>query len=167
MVMGPEVACAGTVVVRLVALDELTCAQDWLNSTLSFEAVGWNPEPVTLTTVPAAPIVGEKPVIDGAPTPVCTINGEVLVTVFEPIVTVMGPLVAPLGTVTMSSVDVAEMTVAATPLIMTVFAPGVVEKPVPLMVSVEPGAPWLEVNPETASVVSETVCSETILPTES
>ena len=68
-------------------------------------------------------MVGVKLVRVGAPSepPVVTVNGPLLVAEPVGVVTAIGPVVAPLGTVTTSWVAVAEDTVAAVPLNVTVF----------------------------------------------
>ena len=76
-----------------------------------------------VTAVPGAPIVGVKLVIVGAPSAplVVTVKGAPVVAEAEPMVTEIRPVVAPVGTVTTSWVVVAEVTVAAVPLNLTVF----------------------------------------------
>jgi hypothetical protein len=73
-----------------------------------------------------------KAVIVGAPVEV-TMNGA-LVVVDPPdpvLVTPIGPVVAVAGTVVTILVDVDDVTIAVTPLNVTVFDAGVVLKPVP------------------------------------
>ena len=60
--------------------------------------------------------------------------------------TVMGAKVAPVGTVTVSCVAVAAVTVAAVAPKITMLLAGVVLKPVPVMVSVVPVAPEVGVK---------------------
>ncbi|MFZ0747964.1 MAG: hypothetical protein WAM70_01295, partial [Pyrinomonadaceae bacterium] len=69
--------------------------------------------PVIVTAVPAGPIVGVKPEIEGAPVVLAPTVKEVLL-VADPFgeVTAIGPVVAPDGTVTRSWVAVADETVA-------------------------------------------------------
>ena len=73
-----------------------------------------------VTLVPATPIVGVNPVIVGAPG-VPTTNAVLLVADPAGEVTLIGPVVAPAGTEVTIRVAVAEVTVAATPLNVTVF----------------------------------------------
>jgi hypothetical protein len=56
-------------------------------------------------------------------------------------VTVILPVVAPTGTVTVSAVSVAEVTVAAVPLNATVFSDAEALKPEPKTATVEPRVP--------------------------
>ena len=67
--------------------------------------------PVMVTAVPTVPTVGLKLVIVGA-TDDPTVNGEALVAVPLGAVTAIDPVVAPAGTVTVSCVVVALVTVA-------------------------------------------------------
>jgi hypothetical protein len=76
---------------------------------------------------------------------VVTVNELVEVTVTPFTVTEIAPEVAPLGTVTTSCVAVADVTVAVTPLIVTVLSDTVVLKLVPVITIDEPTAP-LEVK---------------------
>jgi len=86
--------------------------------------------PVIVTAVPAVPIVGVKLVMVGA-VEVLTVNGVPLVTEPPGVVTEIVPVVAPDGTLVTIRVGSAEMTVAATPLKVTVFWLAVVLKDVP------------------------------------
>jgi hypothetical protein len=82
--------------------------------------------------VGAVPAAGVKPVMVGGPVEV-TMNGA-LVVVDPPdpvLVTPIGPVVAVAGTVVTIFVTVDELTVAVTPLNVTVFDEGVALKPVP------------------------------------
>jgi hypothetical protein len=89
------------------------------------------------------------------------------VTVELPVLTLIGPEVAPAGTVTTNCVCVAETTVAATPLKVTVLELAVVENPVPLMTICVPGAPWSDDVPANANVVKATVCCDVMFPAAS
>lgn len=86
--------------------------------------------PLIFTVVPATPIVGVKSVIVGDPDSP-TMKELLLEAVPAGEVTAIGPVVAPGGTLVMIFVGVAEVTVAATPLNVTVFWPAVALKPVP------------------------------------
>lgn len=79
--------------------------------------------------------------------------------VFPFTATVTSPLVAPMGTVTVNEVDEAFVTVATTPLNLTLFCDGIVLKPVPDKVTVEPifpevGERLLSVGPAGVSTVN-------------
>jgi hypothetical protein len=79
-------------------------------------AVGSKLVPLIETAVPALAIDGVKEVIVGKPFELVTVNDVLLVALEDPTVTLIAPVVAPAGTVVTSCVDVAEVTVAATPL---------------------------------------------------
>jgi hypothetical protein len=81
--------------------------------------------PVIETVVPATATPGVKLVMVGTPPLLTTVNDMALVAEPKGVVTPIGPVVAPAGTVTMRRFDEAEVTVAATPLNVTVFWPGV------------------------------------------
>ncbi len=129
----PDVAPTGTCTPRLVADAVLTAATLAVvrSNTLSFVGTGSNSVPVIVKASPAAPAFGVKPVIVGAP--LVAVTSKLVALVAEPpgAVTAMLPVVAPGGTVTVSSNADASVTVAAVPLKVTVFKPGVAPKPVP------------------------------------
>jgi len=83
------------------------------------------------TAVPTVPMVGVKPVIVGAPLEAVTVKDAVLVAEPFGAPTVIGPVVAPVGTVVMICVAVAEPTEALVPLKLTVSWLGVAEKACP------------------------------------
>jgi hypothetical protein len=84
-------------------------------------------------------------------------------------VTATGPVVAPAGTVTSSSVELADVTAAATPLNVTVLLAGVGVNPWPWISTVAPTAPWEglidRIESEAAAEAERLIW--TILPTES
>jgi hypothetical protein len=116
-------------------------AGERLTFTTSLIGAGSNPVPVMVTGVPGIPLVGLKFVIVGAPVPLVTVKGDELVAIPEGAVTVTAPVVAPLGTVTVSWVALADVTVAAVPLNVTVFWLVVAPKPVPVIVTAVPIGP--------------------------
>lgn len=75
--------------------------------------------------VPGKPMVGEKIVISGSPVPVATVKAAALDADPSGLVTPIVPLVAPEGTVTISCVAVALVTVAGVPSKVTAFCSGV------------------------------------------
>jgi hypothetical protein len=99
-----------------------------------------------VTAVPGVPIVGLNPVIVGAPLDVFTVKGAPLCADPAGVLTAIGPVVAPAGTLVTSCVALAEVTVAATPLKVTVFSLGVWLKPVPYIVTESPITPLSGVN---------------------
>jgi hypothetical protein len=91
--------------------------------------------PLTVSDVPAWAMLGLKPETVGAPPPDATVTLTSLVSEPADVVTAIVPVVAPPGTVTVSWVLVAAETVAPVPLKVTVFWLGVVENPVPEIVT--------------------------------
>jgi hypothetical protein len=76
-----------------------------------------------------------------------TVKLSALVTEPSPgVETVTDPVVAPAGTLTVSEVALAALTPAAVPLNLTVFEAGVVENPVPSIVTVAPTSPLAGVS---------------------
>jgi hypothetical protein len=102
--------------------------------------------PVMVTAVPGVPMVGVNPVTVGAPVELVTMKAAALVAEPAGDVTAIGPVVAPEGTLVVIWVRVAEVTVAATPLNITVFWLAVVENPVPKIVTIVPTGLLLGVN---------------------
>src|SRR5215831_2403141 len=103
-----------------------------------------------VTGSPARPTEGVNPVIVGAPAVEVTTNDELLVAEPPGAVTLIAPLVAPTGTFTTNWLAVADATVAAVPLNVTVFWLGVVLNPIPEMVTDAPTGPWPGVNEKIA-----------------
>jgi hypothetical protein len=79
-----------------------------------------------------------------------TVKADELVAVRDPTVTEIVPVVAPAGTEVVMLVVVEAVTVALTPLKLTVLLPGVVLKLVPLMVTDVPAGPLAGENPDIA-----------------
>src|SRR5947209_18124139 len=107
----PEVAFVGTPVVTVVEVAAVTVASVALNRRRSFNSVVSKWVPVTVTAVPATPMVGVKLEIVGAPA-VVTVNGCGLVADPLGVVTLNVPVLAPAGTVVTSCVDVLAVTTA-------------------------------------------------------
>lgn len=113
----PEPAFFGTAMVKLVDSAELGIAAGvTFTINLSLAGVESKFAPVIVTAVPGAAICGVNESMRGAPEELVTVNGLALVTDATGAVTVIGPVAAPLGTVTTSWVDEAEVIVAAVPL---------------------------------------------------
>lgn len=109
-----------------------------LNATVSSLRVPLNPVPVIVTDVPTGPAVGLKlEMVTGT----VIVNEELLVA--DPLgeVIMIGPVDAPVGTVVTICVSVAEVTLAAVPLKVTVFWPAVGLNPEPVMVTIVPTGP--------------------------
>lgn len=138
--MGPEVAPAGTVTVRLVVVATVTTAWVPLNLTTLFTAVVLKFVPEITTVAPMAPLVGLKLVIVGDPGTVKV----ALLTVTPLTVTAIGPVDAPTGTVVVIEVEVKPVTTAVTPLNVTT---GVEMKLVPVIVTEAPEAPMVGLIP--------------------
>ena len=94
--------------------------------------------PTMVTAVPTGPLVGEKLEMTGL-----IVKLALLVATFPATETVMGPVFALAGTVAVNCVEVAAVTVAATPLNWTISCDGVALNPLPLMVTDVAGAPPL------------------------
>ncbi len=106
---------------------------------------GSKPVPVTVTTVPTGPKVGDILVIVGTR----TVNVE-LNAVKPPTVTAIAPVVAPAGTDTVSWVVVATVTVATVLLNLTILFPAVALKLVPVMTTFIPTGPLIVESAEMA-----------------
>src|SRR3981081_2625031 len=90
-----------------------------------------------VTEVPARPVDGDKLEIIGEED---TVKDTALL--FTPAtVTATFPVLAPDGTVTVMAVALELDTLAVVPLKVTIFAPGVVLKPVPEIIALVPMAP--------------------------
>jgi len=144
----PDAVSGGTVVLMDVAVEELTRPLVTLNLRAFLLGVVSKLVPLTVTEVPAAPIVGEKPVTVGLPIadPVVTVKEALLDADPDGAVIPIGPVVAPEDTVATICVGAADSTVAGVPLNVTVFWLGVWLKPVPEIVTVVPTGPLLGVN---------------------
>ena len=142
----PDVEWLGTAVEIDVDVAELKIAKLPLKSVRSFAMAVSKFVPLIVTAVPAKPIAGENPVIDGAFEEV-TWNEPLLVALPAGAVTLIVPEVAPPGTDTTNWVIVADVTVADVPLKLTVFWLGTVLKEVPFMVTVVPTGPLVGTNP--------------------
>lgn len=141
--IGPLVAPAGTVAVTCVALSTVNDAAAPLNVTALASV---KPVPVTVTRVPAVPLVGENDEIVGAAAPGDTVKLAVLAPVPPAFVTEIGPVVAPAGTVAVSCVALLTLNDAAVPLNFTALAP---VKLVPVTITDVPAAPLVGENPLT------------------
>jgi hypothetical protein len=136
----------GTLVFKLVVVPEITGLMVLLNLRIFPESTVSKFVPVTATAVPAVPTVGVNPVMVGAPVEAVTVKRFPLVADPPGAVTPITPVVAPAGTVVTIWVVVDEVTLAETPLKVTVFWLGVALKPVPKMVTVVPTGPLSGVN---------------------
>jgi hypothetical protein len=136
----PEVAVLGTVATIWVGVTEAVAAIAPLSETSVSPTSGKKLVPVMVTVPPGATTVGEMPEMVGT-TLGSTTKADTAVAVPPGAVTVTGPVVAPAGTVTVSDVSVASVTVAAVPLNFTVVVPGWSENPVPRIRTVSPGPP--------------------------
>jgi len=134
-VIGPVPAPAGTFVVILVVVNVFTEAGIPLNET---EGVVRKFVPVIVTGVPTAPLPGLKTEIVGDAN---TVKLSALTSVMPLTVTDIFPVVAPEGTIAVMLVEVEEVTLARTPLNLTIFSSGIVLKLVPDIVTVAPKAP--------------------------
>jgi hypothetical protein len=132
----PEPALFGTVMVKFVCEAALgTEAGVTFMISLSLAGVESKFAPVIAIAVPGAAICGVNESMRGAPEELVTVNGLALVTDAEGAVTVIAPVVAPVGTVTTSWVDEADVTVAVVPLNETASCVGSALKFAPKIVT--------------------------------
>ncbi len=131
----PLTAPAGTVEVILIGVEVVTTASVPLNLTMLLAGVALKFVPEMVMVAPIAPLSGLKPemVGDGS-----TVKLPALEMVTLLVVTVIGPVPAPTGTVVVMLVALELVTIAGTPLNVTL---GVPVKFVPVMVTVAPTAP--------------------------
>jgi hypothetical protein len=133
----PEPALGGMLAVIELAVHELIVA--WTLPKTIVPGTEPKLEPLTVTNVPAIPDRGETVVIVGETQTAKLI--ALLVT--PPTRTTMLPVVAPLGTNTTMLVALQLITVARTPLNVTVLDPSIAPKPEPAIVSSDPTGPEL------------------------
>ena len=126
----PDVAAGGTVVPSDVDVALPTTAAVALNRSALRFAVVSKFVPLTVTLVPITAVVGEKLVIVGADE-ATTVKAVALVALPDGVATAIVPVVAVAGTLVTICVVVELVTVAVTPLNVTVFWPGVALNPVP------------------------------------
>jgi hypothetical protein len=136
--IGPVVTPSGTVAVMLVDVLAVTLAIAPLKRTSLLAGVVLKFVPLMVTTAPAAPVAGVKPVIVGVGS---TVKLLALATTAQLRSTDIGPEVAPAGTEVVMLVAVDDDTLAMTPLNRTMFSDGVVLKPVPVIMTGAVGEP--------------------------
>jgi hypothetical protein len=136
MVIGPSVAVGGTVAVSFVAETNVTAlAATPLNFTVELLV---KPTPVSVTTVPAGPLVGAMAVIDSV-----GVKFAALVALPAAVVTEILPATAALGTVAVICVADSTLYDAARPANFTLLAP---LKFVPVIVTLLPVIAEVGVN---------------------
>jgi len=133
----PVVAPAGTGTTMLVADQLVGVAAVPLNVTVLEPCAAPKFEPVMVTSVPTGPLVGDRLVMPGG---TVTVNGRALLAV-PPTVTTTFPVAAPAGTGATMLVADQLVGVAAAPLNVTVLAPCVAAKFVPVIVIAVPTGP--------------------------
>ena len=138
MPMGPVVTPAGTTTDSVVVVAVVTVAGIPLNTTVLFAGTALKLVPVIVTAVPDGPYAGVKLVIVGG---VVTVKLLALVAVCDPTLIVIGPVLAPGGTLAVSCVIDAAVTVAVMPLNFTVLLAAIGLKNVPLRVTGVPMGP--------------------------
>jgi hypothetical protein len=120
---------------------EANPGRERLSVTTSLEIAESKLDPESVTSSPAAATVGEIEEIWGTEDSP-TVKPSALVTgPSSGVETVTEPVVVPIGTLTFNEVAVAALTVAVVPLNLTVSEAGVVENPVPSIVTVAPTSP--------------------------
>src|ERR1043165_995224 len=148
----PVVAPLGTTAFRLVAEDTVTWAATPLNFTALLLS---NPDPSTVTEIPAGPLAGVKPVAFGS-----TSKSVALVPVPSGFSMESRPVVAVAGTVAVIRVLLTTVKEAVTPLNFTLVAP---VNSVPSIVTVSPAAVLAGVKLDTVGGLS-TMKSALLLP---
>jgi hypothetical protein len=133
----PVVAPVGTGTTMLVADQLVGVAVVPLNVTVLVPLVAPKPVPAIVTAVPTGPLVGDRLVRLGG---TVTVNVRPLLA-RPPTVTTTLPLVAPVGTGTTTLVDDQLVGVVLVPLKVTVLAPCVAPKLVPVIVTLVPTGP--------------------------
>ncbi|HEX8184944.1 MAG TPA: hypothetical protein VF747_09345 [Blastocatellia bacterium] len=151
----------------LVVVAELACTFDTFIVILSFVGFWSKFVPDMVKALPPVTICGLNPVIAGAPEELVTVKGVLHTAAPVGGVTLTVPVVAPDGTVAMICVTVAELTVAATPLKLTVSSPAIGLKPVPLMVTDARTGPLPGLMPMTDTVIELWREMDRTLPTAS
>jgi len=138
---GPPSLQAGTL--NLIEPDEadVTSGLAPLSVRSSSWALASKFDPETVISSPAAASAGEIDEMLGAADSATVKLSGLVTEPFSPAPTVIGPVVAPAGTFTDRAVALAPLTVAGVPLNSTVFELGVVEKPVPSIVTASPTCP--------------------------
>ena len=131
----PFVAPIGTIVVKLVVVEERTTASVPLNLIMLSVGFVLKLVPLMVIVAPTAPLLGVKLVMLGEPR---TVNESALVIVTPLVVTDMVPEPAPEGTVTVILVELEAVTTALMPLNATT---GDGPKFVPVIITVAPVAP--------------------------
>ena len=135
---------SGTVAVSWVGEAAVTAAKVAPKYTMLSAATEPKLVPVMITELPTFPEDGVIEVMVGG---AVKVKLTALVTELQSTVTLMSPVVAPAGTITCRLVAVAEVTVAAMPLILTVLLDGVGSKLVPVIATVVPTGPPVGENP--------------------
>ena len=138
-------APVGTVTDRLVGPAAVTIANVPLNFTTLSAAVVEKLVPRRLTLVPLGPVVGEK--LFRVRAMGLIVKSLVEVATWLSTSTVILPVLLPAGTLTVRLVAVAAVTVAVVPLNFTRLLAAVVEKLVPVRVTVVPTIPEVGENP--------------------
>jgi len=131
-----------------------------LNDTTLLPGVGSKLLPLIVTVEPGGPLLGAKLLITGGGRMVKLV---LLLATCPPTFIVIGPVLAPLGTATLSCVDVApEKTDADSPLIVTLSFAAIVLKLVPLIWTASPAEP--EVGLKLVIVGAGTVKLDPLVP---
>jgi hypothetical protein len=149
----PVFAPEGTGTTMLVADQLVGVAAVPLNVTLLVPFVEPKFDPAIVTTVPTAPLDGDRLVRVGAAVVLVTVNAMPLLATL-PTVTTTFPVVAPDGTGTPILVADQLVGVAAAPLNVTLLVPFVVPKFDPVIVTLAPIAPVVGVTFEIDGAVA-------------
>ncbi|HET7416935.1 MAG TPA: hypothetical protein VFJ61_04845 [Solirubrobacterales bacterium] len=134
----PPRVLLGTLNLSVLTEADVGSARTWLSVRLLATALGSKCVPEIVISSPPAAKVGEIDEMLGANDSVTVKVSELVTGPSSGVTTLTVPVVAPLGTLTVSEVAVAALTLAVVPLNLTVLEEGVDEKPVPSMVTIEP-----------------------------
>src|SRR6266853_3070703 len=158
----PLVAPVGTAAVMLVAFQLVAVAETPLNFTVLVPCVAPKFAPLIVTDAPTKPDVGFKLAMLGAG--IVTVKLTPLLAT-PPTVTTTFPLVAPVGTAAVMLVALHAVSVAPTPLNVTVLVPCVAPKFAPLIVTAAPTTPEVGFKPVTLGTSTVTVKPTPLLAT--
>jgi hypothetical protein len=152
---GPEDAPDGTTATIVVSLQVKTAALVPLSETVLPPCVTPKFTPVMVTELPTGPEVGDRPAVPGDPS---TVKYDPLLATPDTVITTF-PLEAPVGTAAKTAVALQLVTLAVTPLNVTVLVPCVVPKFVPA-IEIEVPA-----NPEAGERLVMLGAGSTVKPT--
>lgn len=163
-VITPDVAPLGTVTTSCVEVADTTVATTPPIVTVLDDAVELKFVPVITIVEPSEPLLVKLVMVGEELVDVVTVKSADDVPVCPFTVTAIFPVLAPEGTVTVSCVPVAAVTVAVAPLNVTVLFVVTVLKLIPVIITVSPATPLVGVKLviEGTGVASSSLLHETI-----